>query len=488
MSVRLLRGLSTGYLLLPNLLFFFYWTTPLLAVLGVGLLLFLFVRETTDQDLPSGDSLSGKDWAYIGGIALLLTAMSGVAGLCFQTIDYWGHNVKYHDLVLGPWPLAIPEDGPAISYYYGYYLVPALLSKVTGHLNEWFLFLWTWAGLGLGLAWLYVVLEGRILYLLLCLGLGDTPAVLVALGTWLGLPLNEHGGVRLEIMSLTRNLLYVPNQVIPTLIVVGMVAYALKKRTSLQTLTFPIALTLWWAFFPALTCGLLVGILILKQWVQSAPEWPKIARQVVLPVVATLPILLLYESHRGLPDSGFLWQYGDPALTVVAEYGLRIGLNVGIFLLFYLRFARPGSALPPFPFYLLLVLVAGLSLFRMGELNDFMLRGMMPYLLLIGVYLVEPLLAQKSYGAVPQMAGKSVYNLVLVSLLFSSLLMSAWILALDLRVNRVTARLFPERVKFTPIPYDAYENVYEMLKVKFDQKGAEEYLGKEGSLYERYIR
>lgn len=131
MHVRLLKGLSIGYLLLPNLLFYYYWTRPVIAVIGICLL-FYVATIAIQQGLPSEKNLGRRDLGSIGIVALLLTLMSGTAGICWQTFDHWGHNTKFNDLFLHEWPLQSPDKGSVISYYYGYSLIPALVSKWLG--------------------------------------------------------------------------------------------------------------------------------------------------------------------------------------------------------------------------------------------------------------------------------------------------------------------------------------------------------------------
>jgi len=490
MTTRLLQNLSIVYLLLPNLLFFYFWTNPVIAVLGIGVLLFVFLNQVTDRKLPSGKPLHAWDLAYVGVIATLLTLVSGIAGICFQMYDHWGHNVKFYELYTSSWPLSIPASGPAVSYYYGYNVVPALIFKLIGEINEGVIFLWTLAGFFLGIAWLYLVLESKVVYVLLCLCIGDIPTLVAPIFQRLGVDTYVQNGVGLSTWSLMANLVWVPNQVIPTLILGGMLVYLLKTRGEIEKMTFPIALSLWWAVFPALSCGLLVGILILRKWIQLRfkLDWLAITRQVFLPVIVCLPVLLLYESHREIPEAGFLWQFGNDSLMILAEYSTSIGVNFVLFLLLFQVFRKQNPELPDFPFYLLMLFLLVFPLYRMGMFNDLLLRGMMPYTLIIGLYLLMPLASEPSYKTVLQLATKSTLHFILLLMLLCLIVPSLKILRKAAKVNVVTAKLFPKRVYFKAIPYDAYPNSYEMLKEKFSLQGATEYLGKEDSFYEKKIR
>jgi len=490
MNIRLLRGLSTAYLLIPNLLFFCFWTKPAIAIVGIGILAYLFVNQSGDAGISPPTLLRGKDLSYLGAIALSLTLVSGTAGICHQVFDHWGHNVKLYELYKNDWPMTIHDNGPAVSYYYGHYLVPALFSKLIGSLSTGFMFFWTFVGLLLGIAWLYVVLEKKMAYVLLCLCIGDVPAILKSALTGIGLPVPSHDSVGLTIWSLTANLVYAPNQVIPTLLIGGMLVYGLKNRADIEEMTFPIALSLWWAVFPALISGLLVGILILRKWLAQKFQlnWPAVVRQVLLPVFACLPVLLLYGSHNEVPDSGFVWQFGNSPADTLAEYLTTIGFNFLLFLLTFWAFRKYRPDLPDFPFYLLLGLLLVFPLYRLGMYNDMLLRGMMPITLVLGLYLLMPLASEPTYRAAARLGKRSVLSFAMLFMLLFSAGKAVKIVGRALKENVVTARIFPDRVAFKPLPPDRYPNSYEMLLDKYGFQGASEYLGKRDSFYENYVR
>ena len=120
----------------------------------------------------------------------------------------------------------------------------------------------------------------------------------------------------------------------------------------------------------------------------------------------------------------------------------------------------------------------------MGKVNDFLFRGLMPYLIIIGIYLFYPLSEAKTYKESWSMIKKTPYSLILFLLLTSSSLIAAGRVFRAATVNQVTARMFPGKIAFDPIPYDAYPNIYEVLKDKWSQREADQYLGKKDSFYE----
>jgi hypothetical protein len=486
MNIKLLRRFSLGYLLLPNLIFFFFWTRLPIAAVGIAVLLFIFADVLRDRDFESSNVLNGKDLLVLGLASTLVTFVSGVAGLAYQTFDYWCHNTKFYELLMYDWPIRIPLDGPVISYYYGYYVVPALISKSVGSINELVIFIWTALGFFLGLAWLYVVLNKKIIYVLLAMAVGDTPHVLKTVFYKITGTMYEMGDFGVESWSNFENLLWVPNQVIPTLIIGGMFVYLLKNKIELEHIVLPVALTFWWAVFPAFTSGLLAAVLIIRKWILKGLklDWIFVGKTVLLPVLVCAPVLLFFLSHEEAPISGFIWEFSDSMSARVVEYAINIGVNLVIFFLGYIVFRHLAPrTLPPQPYLIILLFILVFPVYRMGKVNDFLFRGLMPYLLIVGTYLFYPFAAMSGKEVLTAVR-RSPAHIVLFLMLVSCSFIEAGRIGRALKVNLLTKKMVPEKVAFEPIPYDAYPNIYEVLKDRWSQREADQYLGKKDSVYE----
>jgi hypothetical protein len=491
MKVKSLRSLTIGYLLLPNLLYYYYWTQTYIAAAGILLLVWAFATAIRSGDFNSEPttSLGARDLVLLLGIATLITFVSGITGLSYQTFDHWCHNTKFYELFKYSWPIRIPQDGPVISYYYGYYVVPALIFKWIGSINETVIFLWTLLGFFFGLAWIYIVLNKRIVYTLLAMAVGDTPHVIKTVFYKFTHMWYEMGDFGLESWSNFENLLWVPNQVIPTLIIGGMLMYLLKHKISENYIVLPVALTFWWAVFPAFTSGLLVAIIIIRRWilVRFQLDWIFVAKHVVLPFVCCVPILIYLTSHQEPPIAGFIWQFPDSMASRAIEYMVNIGFNLVLFLLCYRYFStRDSSPMDPFPFYVVLVFFLLFPIYRVGKVNDFLFRGLMPYLIIIGIYIFYPF-STTSLLRGWKMMRKSYLRLACFVLFASCSFIAIGRVVRSLRVNLWTKSLFPNHIVFDPIPYDAYPNIYEVLRDKWSQQEADQYLGKKDSFYELYM-
>ncbi|MCE7042233.1 hypothetical protein [Dyadobacter sp. CY312] len=488
MSEKSLRNLSIIYLLLPNLIFYVYWVNIPIAVCGVLMLSYLLLNDRKETTFQAVKIFSSRDLFLIGATTLFLTVVSGINGYVFQNVDYWGHNVKFYELFKSSWPIKFPKEGPVISYYYGFYVIPALVSKFTGSVNELVIFIWTWLGLTLGIGWVYIALNKRLIYVWLVLFIGDLPRVIKAVLALFSIRPYEFGNFGIENWSNFEHLLWVPNQTIPTLIIGGMFVYILIRRYNTDLLVLPIALSFWWAVFPSFVSGIIVGVLVIRSWVigRFRLDWMRIGTKVIIPCLVCLPILMFFFSHNKSTVSGFLWQFNEGKSNVLPEYIINVGINMALFAVVYAYLRRMQLPfLDQVPYILIVSLGLLFPFYRLGDANDFLLRGMMPISLIIGMYLFYPLTSltlQKTYAL---MRGSGIMIFLAIMLLTSSLIGLSRILRAA-TFNRFSA-LMSSEATFTPIPYDAYPNVYEVLKDKWSQDAANQYVGDPDSFYEKYM-
>ncbi len=486
MNIKLLRLTTLFYLLLPNLLFYLFWTNTWISSAAAVFLARILYAEIRDARFSGRGSLTRKDLIKIILSASVLCALSGVSGFAYQTNDYWAHNTKFFELFEHNWPIRIPSDGPAVGYYYGYYVVPALFSKLVGHLCEAAIFVWTVLGISLGLGWLYVALKGKLRYALLVLTFGDLAHVCVSLLTKIaGVPY-AFGDFGIEVWSNFENLFWVPNQLIASLIMGGMLVYCLAERIDIETMVLPIVLSYWWAIFPAFTSSILVGIILFSKWARYGLPTRGLIHTILLPGLLTIPVLLLFISHQKPAVTGFIWNFPGEIKTRIIEYSLNIGVTAAFsILIFGFLSQKIKTRTPTFPFYAVIGLIVILPLFRIGKVNDFLFRGLMPLLIVAGFYLYQFGPGLRAGSNPPRIKRQARIALFCMLILSTSLAATRVIRAL--RYNRVSARFFPNQVHFRPVPYDTYSNVYEALRARWSQAEADQYLGKSGSFYETFI-
>lgn len=120
--------LSLLFLEIPFFLFLYYWTNLYIGSI-VGIL--IFILHFYQWKKASNESLQIK----ISFIVLILlfsliwVFWSGIGGYFFQSSDHGARNAIYYDLLNFKWPV-IYENGRYLNYYFGYWLVPAFITKV----------------------------------------------------------------------------------------------------------------------------------------------------------------------------------------------------------------------------------------------------------------------------------------------------------------------------------------------------------------------
>ena len=120
--------LSLLFLEIPFFLFLYYWTNLYIGSI-VGIL--IFILHFYQWKKASNESLQIK-MSFIVLIllfSLIWVFWSGIGGYFFQSSDHGARNAIYYDLLNFKWPV-IYENGRYLNYYFGYWLVPAFITKV----------------------------------------------------------------------------------------------------------------------------------------------------------------------------------------------------------------------------------------------------------------------------------------------------------------------------------------------------------------------
>ncbi len=487
MRNKTLYRLTIAYLIIPNIIYYLFWVNHVLSIICISLSAHLFLKTALQEMEPCKTFIHLKDLFIACIFAGMLTLASGITGFAFQTMDHWGHNGKFQALFQNEWPLRFPANGPVMAYYFGYYLVPAAFSKLAGHISSAAILIWTSIGITLGLLWICISLHQKWWAVLLALCVGDFPRFLKGIAAHWSIRLYRFEDIGVEHWSNLENLFWAPNQFIPSLILGGMLFYVIRHRLNYALLCFPTALALWWAAFPALATGLIVALLLVFQWTRQGVSFCEFWEHALLPFITVIPLLLLFQAHPQPPQNGPIWEFRLDTGNLVREYLVNTVADVAVFVLAFMTFRRVGlPGVSALPFCLLVCITLIFPLARVGKVNDMLLRGMMPVLVLIGCCLLYPLTSQPLPKVLTEIWGNAFYVVIVLVLLVPSGVGIARLYRAA-RFNRITALWGPHELKFAPIPYHAYPSLYETLRQRWSQQEAEQYLGKPDSFYEEYI-
>ncbi|MCE7071223.1 MULTISPECIES: hypothetical protein [Dyadobacter] len=483
MKTTLLRNLSLGYLLLPNLIFSLGWfRLPLSVMLALAIIcIFVYNYRLEKNNLAE---LSSKQLVQISVISLLIIAFSGIGGFCFQAFDYWAHNSKYYTLFNHSWPVLFKANGRYACHYFGFFLVPALISKMLGELSGIALYLWASLGLFLGFCWIFIFTGKSYLSLVLFLSLGGI-GHLVKVVTLRLIGLNYHvPPFFTEIWPVLYQAQWAPNQLIPIIIVSSILFhdYVYLKKPERSFLAV-IAIFIW-GIFPSIVFVIIFSMLILLRYGRDIKAFfqRQVLIDILVPGLIFIPTFFYFLSGKSSVIAGFIWQF-NPLNEIAFHYffGVVIDLGVLIGIVFILNLHKNINRDIIVALFTLLILI---SLVRMGKWNDWFLRGNTPVLTLLSLFILQGFstwIKEHPHWYKQKVA----YPLMIFLLLGLVVPMSQ--IRRALQENVVTSMLFPDKVKFTPYPYNQFEDFYELGLSIYSQQEANQFLGQKGSIYELYL-
>lgn len=128
------------YLILPFAVFclgFLRWYIGLPIILL--LTYFTWRLWKTEADSESKHP-TRKEWIWMLVLAGIWVFLSGIGGYAFQNFDFNGRNAIFRDLINYRWPVyyttlgteTFPAGTQSMVYYFGYWLIPALIGKLLG--------------------------------------------------------------------------------------------------------------------------------------------------------------------------------------------------------------------------------------------------------------------------------------------------------------------------------------------------------------------
>jgi hypothetical protein len=483
MSISTLRKTSVIYLLLPNLLFCGSWfRQPYAALLVTGYLFLLFL-ELKKPD--SGPRFSGKELVYLFLFAIAWNSFSGVGGLVAQTSDFHAHNAKFFDLYKNPWPNYFPKIDRYSCYYFGYFLAPALISKMAGQLLPSVLFGWSVIGYFIAVSWIYHLIHRNKILLFSFLwvrGIGHI-VVFTMKKTLLVIAPFYMPFFRATFEQSA----WVPNQLIPTIIVTCILLYDAFNNHKPEESFFPLTLVFIWAIFPGICLALIFIILFCKKYVIDGNMKDIVSSPALvnywLPALLFIPTMIYFLSSGTSTARGFLWEFGD-AGTITLFY--LIGFLVDWILLYLVvnQVQKQAPWLPGWFFHSIFILLLLVSSFRFGKNNDWFYRGQIPFFIIIIVGILRNLAHPVQTRTIPK---NRTLLVTLAPFLLAGLIQIGYNFRL-VRDNILVKSMFPAKTQFEPVPYDRFANVYEALKFLHPKDAdAEQYLGRKDSFYELYL-
>lgn len=483
MNTSRIRLLSVGYLLLATLLFlsnWFYLKYALIFLIG-HILYFVYYSRSAKK--VEETEVSGSALIYLAIISFVWTLLMGVGGIFLQTTDFIAHNAKFHELYINEWPIIFKERQSFSCYYYGYYLVPAFLFKILGHFSVPIIVVYTWFGIWLGLIWMYLLLF-RNLWLVGVLVMSG--GVIFSLEL-ISLGLFQKSFSYNPLLSLFIQSLYVPNQIIASLLVTGIFLFYIKNyRISFYAIT----LSFYWGVFPASLLILLFGIIFIQDFLQknSNTSLKDFFFYYIFPSFLFLPAFIFLTSSNQMPVHGF---YAFNSLATLTPFiDIVLIASITIWLARTKDINNQNHLIQPYVFIPALLILSITLTYRIGLYNDLYLRGSIPLCIILLVNILQRLYIRinNDYSSSLEYSLSRVSGYIFsckkYALIFLwlgiSFCASFFQLSRSLKNNVLLSN-------YHPIPYKMAPNSYQAMLKHFGQEGANQYVGNPNSFYFLYL-
>lgn len=424
-GIRKLILYTAAYLLLPHLIFLLGWISMPIAIVATAIILLagFKISKTTLADARVEESIliTPNTFKLLVALSLGLVVFAGIGGFLWQRDDFFKHNLIFYDLIGQSWPVQYGsgEGSTMLTYYLGWYMVPAAMGKLGGvWAAELANVLWSATGLLLFFLWLSTLLKKqKALLWLVFLGISGFEFLWV-LGHFayyvikffpqydlITLLKGTLGYTRSELITpfLNQNIpsffvafLSAPQHVIAGFLVSAAVIYGIVNKLLARYTVLLASLTVFWS--PLVCIGLLPFVLY-HLW-QDKAQLRKAENLwiVTLSAVVLFFVLSYLASHSPLTDKGFVWQLyiKNWLFYTLVFIALKFGL---IFLyLWYknkqLDFMGDYKTLS----YISAIGLAMLSFYKLGAYNDLIARASIPFyfvMLLLCVFFLQKISTQK---------------------------------------------------------------------------------------------
>lgn len=405
------QWLTLLYTCIPVVVFLFGWITTPIAIPIIASVIWslaISARGAFRAQSPK-DPNQLRNGVLIFLLATGLSFFTGLSDLLPQSNDYLKHNLILADLAEYQWPVRY-SDGESpfyLCYGIGYYLVPALIGKVTNITwIPWLSFAWSLLGIillllaigrhfpnrrfvsmilvisasGLGAVWL--VLKNGILNNLLFgpEASHDTSSTLMSMGLFTS-----------NLDFFTR-LLYQPQHgIIGLLVTLAVFEYTTRLNRPSEAFAI-LAATLTWSPLSAIPGGMILGLSLIKNGI------PRFNHSTVAHCISgtlmTALAIAYYLPHVPITDKNAIWETAIGFSWIPWYLGfVCCFVLIPVSGLFWLEWKKPFLLeLKPVLIAMILILLIT-PLFKYGFYSDFRMQISGPAFILIAIGWTKGLLA-----------------------------------------------------------------------------------------------
>ncbi len=478
MKISKLLILTCVYLIVPNLLFLYFWFDLEFAILSICFFLggIILLYPKLDNDFLS-QKIEIKYLSYCLVLSVFFVIFSGTGDLSPQVYDFWAHNAKLNNLLDSEWPLIIKENNTFLAYYFGYYITPSGIAYLTGISLKLMNFISITFGLVLAFIWTLLYFKKNIKKLLIAT-LISTPSIyflnLVSSGFYSKMVFLEN---KMWLHDFFKALQWEPNQLIPSIIAASLVLNEFSKSNKIVYCILLIPIFLTWSPFLSISFSLI--ILINYLWIFLIKKDFSIFNNrrfligLFLITLAVIPIAVFFNSNLTATKFIFMPAYHEKNWSL--SFLLFCFFNIFIFYFFsYQKNSTWNNKIFISSFFISIFLCATI---RIGVYNDFLIKTS-----IFPILIIHFCFAEQFYESFQK--GKK--NL-LISIVF------LWSITGTLSnfLNQFTFLKIKDKATIYHLNkiknFNKYNSIDKALIEKYSHKEALQYRGSMQSIYAKYL-
>ena len=396
---QMLFKISYGYLALPLFIFICSWLNYFCAVpLAILFLLALYKIYRGKSTASLEWKLDDKAAVTFAVLASIWCFFAGIGYFYYQSFDYHFRNAVFRDLLTYDWPVFYDKANTPMVYYMGFWLVPALLGKLSAlfvqsaywnfYIANLFLLIYAVFGTVLIFAHLSLALKSyswkkSVLIALLFILFSGLDLIGIIFFRTQAQPFVVHldgWATFMQYSSFSTAMFWVFNQFIP----IALITLLVFNERNIQNFGFLIVLALFFSPYPTVSLGIFMLAYAFQQFIQSTQKNNFLLTQIfsipnIIGVFWLLPMCILYfmTNSDGIDRLWYIFDQTSP---------WRLLIFLLLEFLLYALIIAPTYKKHLF-FITSVILLCFIPFFRLDQQNNFCMRASLPPLIILAVYI-----------------------------------------------------------------------------------------------------